>query len=178
MSHIPEESIQAEFSFDGAHRLFKYPGQCSHIHGHTYRVLVEIKPDATYGKLPQRDDAFLMDFGTLKKLVMPLIDDWDHKLLLQATDPICYAFDGNAKAELGIHELIFVPSAENMARYLAQNIASNYMHATPESFNLGWDYLISAASRKIPVGVTVTIYESPKNSATCQAFSHGERTLT
>lgn len=39
-------SLISEHSFDAAHFLKGYEGKCSNIHGHCWRVVVEIQGDA------------------------------------------------------------------------------------------------------------------------------------
>lgn len=69
--------IFKEFTFDSAHFLPNVPDghKCKEIHGHTYRLVVYIhgEPDKYLG--------WVMDFEELKRLVKPIIDRIDHKLL-------------------------------------------------------------------------------------------------
>ena len=39
-------SLTCEMLFDAAHRLSNYEGKCKRIHGHTYRVIIEISADS------------------------------------------------------------------------------------------------------------------------------------
>ena len=69
--------IYKEFAFDSAHFLPNVPEghKCKEIHGHTYhlRIYVTGKPDQHLG--------WIIDFKELKDLVMPLVDEVDHKLM-------------------------------------------------------------------------------------------------
>lgn len=66
-----------EFNFDSAHRLPNVPEghKCARLHGHTYRVRIFISgtPDAHTG--------WIMDFGDIKNVVKPVIDELDHNYL-------------------------------------------------------------------------------------------------
>jgi len=69
--------IYKEFSFDSAHSLPNVPDdhKCKRVHGHTYRVriLLRGKLDEHYG--------WVEDFGNLKSICKPVIDQLDHRYL-------------------------------------------------------------------------------------------------
>jgi len=69
--------IFKEFTFDSAHWLPNVPPghKCGGMHGHTYRVVLAVcgEQDETTG--------FVMDFGDLKEIVKPVLDDLDHSVL-------------------------------------------------------------------------------------------------
>lgn len=70
--------MQAElvrtFHFDAAHSLNRAPAghKCRALHGHSYRVDIHITGEVD----PQH--GWVMDFGDLRKIVNPLIDELDH----------------------------------------------------------------------------------------------------
>ncbi len=64
--------IGRTFTFDSAHRLEGHPSKCKNLHGHTYKLLVEVS-----GEVPEC--GYFLDFSELKKLVsLYIIDAWDH----------------------------------------------------------------------------------------------------
>ena len=69
--------IYKHFVFDSAHFLPNVPEghKCKNVHGHTYKLTLffegEIDPEM----------GWLIDFGEIKKVVSPIIDRVDHKLL-------------------------------------------------------------------------------------------------
>lgn len=65
------------FKFDAAHSLAAAPDghKCKRMHGHSYRVDIHIAGEV------DADRGWLMDFGDLKTLVAPIIDDLDHRNL-------------------------------------------------------------------------------------------------
>lgn len=69
--------IYKEFAFDSAHFLPHVPPthKCRAMHGHTYHLRIYIKG------MPDKAKGWIMDFKELKDLVMPLIDQLDHKLI-------------------------------------------------------------------------------------------------
>lgn len=70
-------TIFKEFTFDSAHFLPNVPEthKCRAIHGHTYKlaIFIEGETDPVLG--------WVMDFAELKKIMGPIIDTIDHKLL-------------------------------------------------------------------------------------------------
>ncbi|GAA2961397.1 6-carboxytetrahydropterin synthase QueD [Actinokineospora diospyrosa] len=69
--------IFREFTFEAAHRLPNVPEghKCARLHGHSYRVVVTVSGpvDPTAG--------WVMDFGDLKAVVKPVIEELDHYYL-------------------------------------------------------------------------------------------------
>ena len=76
--------ITKVFSFEAAHALKGYDGQCKNIHGHSYELSVTIIGN------PIREDispkkGMVMDFGDIKKLIKKnIIDRFDHALILSS----------------------------------------------------------------------------------------------
>jgi len=70
-------TIFKQFTFDSAHYLPNVPEthKCRAIHGHTYRLTIYL----TGSLHPQL--GWVMDFSDLKKVVGPVIDQVDHKML-------------------------------------------------------------------------------------------------
>lgn len=69
--------IFKSFTFDSAHYLPNVPEghKCKNMHGHTYHLSVYIKgtPHPHYG--------WVMDFGDLKAIISPIIEQLDHHIL-------------------------------------------------------------------------------------------------
>ncbi len=91
-------TVQLEFS--AAHHLRDYPGKCSRLHGHNYRV------EVTVADRQLDDHGMLIDFGRLKQLCEQVVDELDHSLL---NDHPFFAQNN--------------PTAENIAHYLYTQIA-------------------------------------------------------
>ncbi len=87
--------IGKTFVFDSAHYLPNHPGKCKNLHGHTYRLELELE-----GKVDKRT-GMLIDFGDLKERVAPVIDRLDHRFL---------------------NDFLPTPTAENIALYLQKEV--------------------------------------------------------
>jgi 6-pyruvoyltetrahydropterin/6-carboxytetrahydropterin synthase len=138
--------LKAEHSFDSAHFLANYKGKCGHIHGHRWRVLVEVQGSELVdgGQL----DGMIVDFGDLKKDVKEMADYYDHSLIIQK-DTLrketlnCLLEDG-----FSVINVEFRPTAENFSYHF-------YKHLRDKGYDVK----------------RVTVYETPNNSAT---FEKGE----
>jgi 6-pyruvoyltetrahydropterin/6-carboxytetrahydropterin synthase len=132
--------LKAEHSFDSAHFLAKYEGKCGNIHGHRWKVEIEVQSEALVsgGQL----DGMVIDFGDLKRDVKVMVDYYDHALIIQEGTMreetlSCICEDG-----FKVIEVKFRPTAENFAAFFFNTMKSN-------------GYKIKRA----------TVYETPSNSA-------------
>ncbi|OOF65775.1 6-carboxytetrahydropterin synthase QueD [Rodentibacter sp. Ppn85] len=109
--------ISKEFSFDMAHLLDNHDGKCQNLHGHTYKLQVEISKDlVNYGE----KKSMVMDFSDLKNTVKKaILDPMDH----------AFIYDQTSKRESKIAALLqelnsktfavpFRTTAEEMARFI------------------------------------------------------------
>lgn len=72
--------LTKKFSFEMAHALPNYAGDCRNLHGHSYKLSVTVKGETT----PEVPEGMVMDFHALKVLVeQEILDDFDHALVLQ-----------------------------------------------------------------------------------------------
>lgn len=88
--------------FAAAHRLTMVGTKCENLHGHNWKIEVYVQG--------QSIDAggVLVDFGVIKRHVRELMGTLDHKFL----------------NELGYFQDDTPPSSENIAKYLADSLAS------------------------------------------------------
>jgi len=93
------------------HRLLHHDGKCSRPHGHNYEVTVRVTGELT-------DEGWVVDKGA----VTDVVDEWDHRFLLEAGDPLVEAFDASGDAD-AVVVLEHPPTAEVMAALLEQRLA-------------------------------------------------------
>lgn len=68
-------TVSQEFEFHAAHFLAWHPGKCKNLHGHTYRVQVDVR-----GGLDER--GVVIDFDYLSDVVWTkILEPLDHSLL-------------------------------------------------------------------------------------------------
>lgn len=66
------------FEFEAAHRLHQHHGQCKNLHGHSYKLEVEVRL-GDGEKL--NGNNMVVDFGHLKGAVQAIVDLLDHSYL-------------------------------------------------------------------------------------------------
>jgi 6-pyruvoyltetrahydropterin/6-carboxytetrahydropterin synthase len=92
--------VTIEETFAAGHALRNYHGKCENVHGHNYRCQVTLE-GAELDEI-----GLLVDFVELKRVVHGVLDRLDHQWLNEFPP-----FD------------VLNPSAENMARYIYQQVA-------------------------------------------------------
>lgn len=73
--------VRKEITFEAAHRSQDYDGKCKSLHGHSYRVVAEVRGDDLYA------NDMLFDFGNLKAIMQDRIFDvCDHAVIVDLAD--------------------------------------------------------------------------------------------
>ena len=85
------------------HRILHHDGKCSQPHGHNYEISVEVT-----GTLIE--EGWVVDKGD----ITGIIDDWDHKFLVEDGDPLIEAFEVSGDGE-SLVVFDHPPTAEVMA---------------------------------------------------------------
>lgn len=89
--------LQAEFQFAAAHRLPHYDGPCFRMHGHNYKLLVQIQ-----GKADPKS-GMILDFVDLQRIVQQaVLERCDHHTL---------------------NDLMENPTAENLVEWMWAELA-------------------------------------------------------
>lgn len=71
--------ITKEITFDSAHMLSNYSGKCNNLHGHTYKLQIEVEGDIN----PKT--CMLIDFNELKEIINSnIMRMFDHALIFSA----------------------------------------------------------------------------------------------
>ncbi|KYH39750.1 MAG: 6-pyruvoyl tetrahydropterin synthase [Candidatus Bathyarchaeota archaeon B26-2] len=76
------------FTFDSAHYTRSSSERCLNIHGHTFRLDVEVEGEIN------PDTGMIMDFALLKKGVREVVEDYDHKVIIPQRDSDKVTFSG------------------------------------------------------------------------------------
>lgn len=77
--------IAKEFRWEMGHRLPFHKGLCRNIHGHSYKMIIEIS-----GEIDK--NGMIIDFFDLGKIVKPMIEKYDHAFLCWSKDDIVKKF--------------------------------------------------------------------------------------
>lgn len=132
--------LKAEHSFDSAHFLANYVGKCGNIHGHRWKVEIEVQSETLIesGQL----EGMVVDFGDLKKDVKALVDSYDHALIIQEGTMREETLACLKEDSFKVIEVNFRPTAENFAAFFFNTMKEKGYHVK-----------------------RATVYETPTNSA-------------
>lgn len=81
------------FEFDAAHKLPHLNNKCKNLHGHTYKVEIQLKGELING--------MVIDFHDFKRDIQFMIDRLDHSYL---------------------NDIVLIPTAENICEYIYNRI--------------------------------------------------------
>lgn len=140
-------TLSSEASFDSAHFLKDYIGKCRNIHGHRWKVKIEI-----YAEYLQNDGGYrgmILDFGDIKRELKEITDYFDHAFILEKNSLKPSLFNALVEEGFRLIEVDFRPTAENFSKFF-------YEHFEKKGF---------------PV-LQATVYETPNN---CASYSKGVR---
>ncbi len=118
-------SLVRSLRFCAGHRLLGHEGRCAFLHGHNYRVEVEV--EALGGGTEVDDVGRVVDFSLIKRRLLGWLDEhWDHTFILWDKDGTALA--AVKQAEPTKYFLLpWNPTAENMARYLLEVVAPHVL---------------------------------------------------
>ncbi len=131
--------VKTEDSFDSAHFLARYNGKCRNIHGHRWRVVIEIAGE-------NLDDGMVVDFTDIKAALKSLTDNLDHSLVMEKDTLKPQTYECLVDEGFRIMIMDFRPTAENFAKYFFDEIKN-------KGFNIR----------------AVEVYETPNNCARYEA---------
>ena len=132
--------LKTEHSFDSAHFLAGYEGKCRNIHGHRWRVVIEVKSLSL--QTEKQLNGMIVDFGQLKEDIKEEVDLLDHALIIERNSMRATTLEALKEEEFRIVELDFRPTAENLSKYFYDTMK-------------GKGYQVRSA----------TVYETPNNCA-------------
>jgi 6-pyruvoyltetrahydropterin/6-carboxytetrahydropterin synthase len=123
--------IAKDFRWEMAHRLPEHTGGCRNVHGHSYRMWIEIagEPDADDRSSSQ---GMVMDYFDLKKMVDPLVAEIDHSFLCDRSDTLIANF--LESSGLKAVYVDFPTTAENLAKWFFERLKA-ILHPMGDSYS-------------------------------------------
>lgn len=130
--------VAKEFRWEMGHRL-PYHETCRNIHGHSYRMVVEVTGDVD-------ETGMLIDFGDISCLVRPILDQLDHSFMVDPTDELMTS----VLRDSGLKKTVvpFYSTAENISQWILDQL---------------WAQLSSRGSVQ---SLSIQIFETATSSAT------------
>ena len=115
---MPRIQLIRRFSFEATHLLPYHEGDCRHVHGHSYRLEVQINGPVQAEHIGP-ESGMVMDLKRLKDLVhKSIIAPCDHALLLPDFLPELQ-LEAARLFSTKILILPFSPTAENLVHWMA-----------------------------------------------------------
>jgi 6-pyruvoyltetrahydropterin/6-carboxytetrahydropterin synthase len=105
--------IAKEFNWEMGHRLPEHFGKCKNIHGHSYKMLVEIEGDIL-------ENGMVMDYYHLRDVIDPIIERMDHAFLVYKEDTNVIEFLERMNSKRVVVD--FQSTVENITRYFLDEI--------------------------------------------------------
>jgi len=103
------------FAFDSSHYTLGSSDKCMSLHGHTFRVDVEVE-----GEVDERT-GMVVDFAVIKDVVKKVLESWDHSLIVPEHEVDKVKLNGPfkrrikvVKASAGTTECIAIKLAEEI----------------------------------------------------------------
>ncbi len=105
--------IAKEFRWEMGHRLLCHAGKCYNLHGHSYRMQVEVTSDDLI-------NGMIMDYYDLKKTVEPLVEELDHSFMINSKDEKLLEAVDKLKTKKVLVD--FETTAENICNFVLSKI--------------------------------------------------------
>lgn len=114
--------ICKQFEFEASHSLPNHQGKCRRLHGHSYKLEVELSGEVVTAD-GLSDDGMILDFYVISDMVKELVvNKWDHMFLCAL----------NQKSPVAADETIRLPvrctTAELMVLYIAEILQADIDH--------------------------------------------------
>ncbi|MCX6152141.1 MAG: 6-carboxytetrahydropterin synthase [Ignavibacteriales bacterium] len=107
--------IAKEFRWEMGHRLSFHKGKCKNLHGHTYKLLLELSGD-------EDKNGMVIDYYDLEKMISPIIEKIDHSCMVSNKD--VELKDALVKLNSKMVIVDFESTAENISKYILKEIAA------------------------------------------------------
>jgi 6-pyruvoyltetrahydropterin/6-carboxytetrahydropterin synthase len=135
-------SIAKEFTWSMAHMLANHDGKCKNIHGHTYKMQVEIsrKGGGVINQPGKTDHGMVLEFEDIKTIIKDnLVEKLDHAFLywVDSTDELEHEVATLLKKhKRKLIEINYRPTAENLAFDYMEKLNAELSHFKVEVVEL------------------------------------------
>lgn len=133
--------IATEFRWEMGHRLPNHKGECKNIHGHSYKMIIELS-----GELDVKS-GMIVDFYDLGLIVKPIVKKFDHSFLVYKNDTKLLNFLTENKMKKVVTDYFGT----------VENICNNFIDLIVKG--------IKKSKLNNIYSITVKIYETPNSYA-------------
>ncbi|HOV93117.1 MAG TPA: 6-carboxytetrahydropterin synthase [Candidatus Kapabacteria bacterium] len=117
--------IGKEYRWEMSHRLQFYDGLCKNIHGHSYKMIIELEGEAD-------KNGIVLDFFKIDEIVEPILKVYDHCFAINRNDSEMRDFLINNNFK--VVELDFNTTSENLAKHFANLLKGDFSQFANLSF--------------------------------------------
>ena len=119
--------ITKSIEWDMGHRIPNHKSKCRNLHGHRYKLEITL-----IGELKSitgdSEEGMIIDFDKIKTILKERIQEvLDHCFMIYEKDKILTEFFSiNAKENLKVVTVPFIPTVENISRWCYQNLHDRF----------------------------------------------------
>jgi len=110
--------VAQTFRWEMGHRLPYHQGGCGNLHGHSYKLVVEVE-----GAIDEKT-GMVIDFYRIQEIVKPIIDQLDHSFMCSENDEKMKVF--LEKSGFKVVFVDFESTAENIALYFLDKLTGRF----------------------------------------------------
>lgn len=108
--------IAKEYTWEMGHRLSFHEGLCKNLHGHTYKMIVELEGT-------ENQNGIVIDFYDLDKIIHPIIENLDHSCIAYKKDKDLVSALVGLKSKTVLVD--FHTTVENISKYILLKIKAS-----------------------------------------------------
>ena len=105
--------VAKEYRWEMGHRLPFHDGGCRNLHGHSYRMEIELEGG-------RDENGMVIDYYEVDKIIEPIIEELDHAFMVNINDK--ELLDTLKKLDSRRVEVEFDSTAENICSYFLEKI--------------------------------------------------------
>jgi len=119
--------IAKEFKWEMGHRLPEHFGQCKNIHGHSYKMRVELEGE------PDKS-GMVLDYYLLQQIINPIVEKLDHAFLVYKDDLEVISFLEKLSSKKVVVD--FQSTVENLVLYFLNEMKQAKFPANVKSISI------------------------------------------
>ena len=105
--------VAKEFHWEMGHRLPEHFGLCKNIHGHSYKMIVELEGDLN-------EQGMIIDFYDVEKIINPIVEKLDHAFMVNKNDTVVLGFLEKMNSKRVVVD--FESTVENICTAISEKI--------------------------------------------------------
>ncbi|OGK21963.1 6-carboxytetrahydropterin synthase QueD [Candidatus Roizmanbacteria bacterium RIFCSPHIGHO2_01_FULL_39_8] len=128
-------TITKIIEFDMGHRIPNHKSQCRNLHGHRYKLELNIEGEVQK-EVGRSEEGMVFDFIDVKTLLMNEVHSkCDHAFMFYEKDPVLAVFAKKNKS-LKFVSVPFIPTAENISDWIFNILSKKIEIISKKKFHL------------------------------------------